>query len=117
MTETAQTCMAMDDFDLFPNNNVSKDREKREDCRHCRLAVDNPKWNVVDFEAIREIMNASPAFVSMRDHDNFVTSINEFLLSCQFACTIGRATQVVLWIADRYGSQLRLGLVSYIEWT
>lgn len=77
--EATQTGMSMNNLDLFSNDNVSKDREEREDGWKGSFAIDNEKWHVVDFETIREVMNTCSTIIGMRDNDNLVSSINELL--------------------------------------
>jgi hypothetical protein len=78
MTETAQTRVAMNDLDLFPYYNIAKDREERENRRKGGLSIDDQKWDMVDFQSVRQVMDTCPAFVGMRDNDDLVPSINQF---------------------------------------
>lgn len=87
--------MPMDNLDLFANDNVPKDREEWEYRGHSRLAVYNEERNMVDFEAIGKVSDSGAAFVGMCDNDDFVTSVNEFLVrlaSCMWPNEKGRRT-------------------------
>lgn len=78
-TEATETGMAMDDFDLFAYDNVAENREEGEDCREGGLAIDDEEGNVIDLESVGEIPDTGSTFIGMRDDDNFVSSINQFL--------------------------------------
>lgn len=78
-TEAAKTLMAMNDLDLFPNYNISENREEREDSWKCGLAVDDKERNVVDLESICKISDTCSTFVCMSDDDDFVATIDQFL--------------------------------------
>lgn len=77
MAEAAETSMSMNNFNLFPNDNVSKDWEEGEDRGECRGAVDDQEWDMVDFEAIREVSYASSSFVRVGNDNDLVSSIDE----------------------------------------
>lgn len=70
--------MSMNNLDLLPNDNVSKDWEKGEDGRKGCGAIDDQEGNMVDFETIRKISHSSSTFVCVCNHHDFVSSINEF---------------------------------------
>lgn len=70
--------MSVNDLDLLPNDNVSKDWEKGEDGREGCGAVDDQEWNVVNFKAIREVSHSCSAFICVCDDHDFVSSIDEF---------------------------------------
>ena len=76
MAKTAQTRVAMHNLNLLSNDNIPEDGEEREDGWEGRCSIDDEKWNVVDFEAIRKISHSSPPIVCMSDDDDFVPSIN-----------------------------------------
>lgn len=78
-TEAAETGMAMDDFDLFANDNVAENREEREDRREGGLAIDDEEGNVIDLKSVGEISDTGSTFVGMCDDDNLVSSIDQFL--------------------------------------
>ena len=69
--------MPMYNFNLFPNDNIAKDREEREDRGKCRFSIDNQEWNVVDLETVGQIMHSRTPFVRMRDDHNLVSSIDQ----------------------------------------
>jgi hypothetical protein len=77
MAKTAQTRVAMYNLNLLSNDNIPEDGEEREDGWEGRCSIDDEKWNVVDFEAIRKISHSSPPIVCMSDDYDFVASINE----------------------------------------
>jgi len=77
MAETAQACMAMHDLDLLPYNDVAKYWKERENCRESRGSIDDKERDMVDFEAIGEVSDASSAFVRMRYNDDLVASIDQ----------------------------------------
>lgn len=79
MTEIAQTCMPMNNLDLFSNDDVSEYWEEREDRWHCRLSIDDEERDMVDFESIGEVAYSSTTRVCMSDDDDFVTTVDEFL--------------------------------------
>lgn len=53
MAEAAQALMAVNDLDLFPNDDIPKDGKEGEDRWHRCLAIDDQKRHMVNFEAIR----------------------------------------------------------------
>jgi hypothetical protein len=81
MTEATQTRVTMNDLDLFSDYDIAKDREERENRRKGGLSIDDQKWDMVDLQSVRQVMDTRSAFVSMRDNHNLVPSVNQF--SCQ----------------------------------
>ena len=77
MAKTAQTCVTMDNLDLLSDNDVSKDREKREDCWQSTFAIYDQKRHMVDFKTIGEIAHACPSLVCMGDDYHFVSAIDQ----------------------------------------
>ena len=77
MAEATQTPMSMYNLYLLSNDNVSKYRKEREDCRESRLTVDDQERDMVDFEAIRKISYAGPPFVCVRYDYDLVSSVDE----------------------------------------
>jgi hypothetical protein len=73
----------MHNLNLLSDYDVSKDWEEGKDCRHRRLSVDDEERNMIDLEAIREVADACPSAISMRDNDDLVSPVNEFLLMDQ----------------------------------
>lgn len=71
--------MAVYDFDALANDYVSKDGKEGKDGGKSRLAVNNEKWHIVDLEPISEISHARPSGIGMRNDDDFVSAIDEFL--------------------------------------
>jgi hypothetical protein len=80
MTKTAQTCVSMNNLNLLSNHNVAEDWKERENCWESSLSVDDEKRYMVDFEAVRQIADTCSAFVGVRDDNDFVAAIDEFLL-------------------------------------
>jgi hypothetical protein len=68
---------------LFSDYDVPEDGEEGKDRRHGRLSVDDEERNMVNLEPIGEIMHSSSSLICMRDDDDFVSSVNEFLISRQ----------------------------------
>lgn len=79
--EAAQTCMAMDDFDLLSNHDIAEYGEEGKDGGEGRFAVDDEEGNVVDLESIGEVPDSGAALVRMCDNDDFVPTVDEFLRS------------------------------------
>ena len=77
-TNAAQTCMAMDNLNALSQHNISEDRKEGEYCWEGTFAIDYQERNVVDFEPIREVVNSSPTFVGMGDHNHFVSPVDQF---------------------------------------
>lgn len=78
--------MAMDDLNLFPDDNIPKDGKERKDGGECGLAVDNEERDMIDLEAIREVAHSGPALVRMSDDHYFVSTIDQLLEACQREC-------------------------------
>ena len=70
--------MAMYNFNLLPDNDVSEGREERKDGRKRCGAVYNEERHMVDFQPIREVAHASSTFIGMRYNDNLVAPIDQF---------------------------------------
>lgn len=70
--------MAMHYLDLFPDYDIPKDREKRENCWQGRFAVDDQEWDMIHFEAIGEVPDTASTLVRMSDDDYFMATIDEF---------------------------------------
>lgn len=81
-TEATETRMAMDNFDLLPNDNVAEYGEEGEDGREGGLAIDNEERNVIDLESIGEVSDSCSALVCMSDDNDFVSAIDQFLGEC-----------------------------------
>lgn len=79
MTEATQALMPMNNLDLLSNDNVPEDGEEREHCWHGCLPINDQKGYMVDFQAVRQIPNASAALVSMSDDDYFMPPVDQFL--------------------------------------
>lgn len=67
----------MNYLDLLPYDYVSKYGEEGEDGRKRGFAIDDPEWNVIDFQSVCKVANAGAAFVCMGDYDYFVTTVYE----------------------------------------
>jgi hypothetical protein len=69
--------MSVNNLDLLSNDDIPEDWEKGEDSRKGSCAVDDEKWDMVDFEAIREISYAGSPIIRVRYNYDLVTSIDE----------------------------------------
>lgn len=67
----------MYNLNLFTYNNVPKNRKKREDRGHSRLAIDDEERYMVDLQAICEITDARSTLISMCDDNHFMAPINK----------------------------------------
>jgi hypothetical protein len=79
MTETAETCMTVDNLYLLADYDVAKDWKEGKHGWEGSLSVDDEEWYVVDFETIGEVSDSSAALVCMSDYDDLVSSIDKFL--------------------------------------
>jgi hypothetical protein len=77
MAETAQTSMAMYNLNLFSNDDIPKYGEEGEDGWERSCAVHNQKWDMVDFQTIREVSYTGATFVCVCDNYHLVSSIDE----------------------------------------
>ena len=77
MAQATQTSMAMHNFDLLPDDNISENGKERKDSRHSRLSIYYKEWDMIDLEAIGEISDACPALIRMSDNNDFVTTVYE----------------------------------------
>lgn len=50
--------MTVNNLDLFANKDLSEQRERTEHCWERGAPVDDPVWQMVDFDAIRKIPHA-----------------------------------------------------------
>lgn len=71
--------MAMDNLDLFPDDDISENWKEREYSWEGCFAVDDKKWYMVYFESVCQITNSFATFISMSNDDDFMASIDEFL--------------------------------------
>ena len=78
-TEATKTGMTVNDLNLLANDNIAEYRKEGKDGRKCRLAVDDEEGNVVDLESIRKVADAGSTLVCMRDDNNFVSTVDQFL--------------------------------------
>jgi hypothetical protein len=81
--------MAVYDFDAFAYDDVSEDREEGEDGGEGGLAVDYEEGDVVDFEPVGQISHACSSLVGMSDNNDFVATVNEFLILSGWSCRQG----------------------------
>src|SRR5438067_1758195 len=68
MAKTAEARVSMDNVDLLPYYDISKYWEEGEYSREGRFPIDDEKGNVIYFESIREISDASTAIVCVCDY-------------------------------------------------
>ena len=69
--------MTVHDLNLLSNNNIAKYGKEGENGRHCGLAIDDKEWDMVYFESIGKVSDATTAFIGMCYDDYLVSSINE----------------------------------------
>lgn len=103
MTKIAETGVSVHDLNLFSYNDVSEHGEEGKDSGHGRLSVDDKEWDVVDLEAIGEMMDSRPSVVCMCDYDDLMSSVNQLLLVYQPCCTAGNGASNELWRVDKRG--------------
>ena len=77
MAKIAEASMAMHNFNLLPDNDISEEREEGKDRRKGRLPVNDKEWDVVDLESIGQVSDSFPAFVGMRDNYDLVASVDQ----------------------------------------
>lgn len=77
MTQTTQTAMTMNNFNLLTNENVSQNREEGKHRGECSLAVDDKKRHMVYFKSIGEISHALSVVVRVCNDDDLVAAVNE----------------------------------------
>lgn len=75
IAEAAQTCVTMNNLNLFSDDDVPEHRRKGEDSWKRGLSVYHQKRYMVDLEAIGQIVYACSTFVCMCDNHDFMTSI------------------------------------------
>ena len=76
IAEIAQTCMSMHNLHFFPDNDVAKDGEERENRGKGGFAIDDEEWDVINFDAICQIPYPCSVCVGMREHDDLVPTID-----------------------------------------
>jgi hypothetical protein len=79
ITQIAATSMAVDNLDLLADDDVPEDGKGRKDGREGGLAVDGPERDVVHFETVGEVADAGTTWVCVRNDNDFVASVDEFL--------------------------------------
>jgi hypothetical protein len=79
IAQATKAGMAVHYLDALANDDVAEDGKEGEDGWERGLAIDDQEWNVVDFEAIREVSYACSARIGVGNHNHLVASINEFL--------------------------------------
>lgn len=77
MTEVAKTRVAMNNLDLFANNDVPKDWEEREDSWHSALSIYHQKRHMIDFEPICQVPDPSSSLVRVCYNHHLVASIDQ----------------------------------------
>jgi hypothetical protein len=78
-TEATETSMAVHNLNLFANHDIAEYGKERKDSREGSFAVDDEEGDVVDFQAIGEVADSCSTFVRMRDYDDFVSAVDQFL--------------------------------------
>lgn len=79
MTQAAQTPVAMDNFNLFSNNNVAEYWKEGEDSWKSGLSIYDEERNMIDFKTIGEISDPGTAFVCVGYDNDFVAAVDEIL--------------------------------------
>ena len=69
--------MAMNNLNLFSNDNVSKDGEERKDGWHCGFSINHEEWDMIDFETICQVPDPSPAFIRVSYNHHLMTAIDQ----------------------------------------
>ena len=78
VAQAAQASMTVNNFNAFPNNDISKDWKEREDSRKGRFPVDDEEWDMIYLKSVREIPNTAATFVGVGDNHYLVSTIYEF---------------------------------------
>ncbi len=68
----------MNNLDLLSDDNIAQDRKEGKHGRHCCLSVDDQERDMVDFQAIRQVVDTRAAFISVCYYYNLVASIDQF---------------------------------------
>ena len=79
VAQVAKTSMAVDNLDLFADDDVAEDGEEGKDGGKRRFAVDDEERDVVDLETIGQVSDACAAGVCVGYDDDFVAAVYEFL--------------------------------------
>ena len=67
----------MDNLNLFSHDDISEDWKEGKHSRHSGLAIYDKERDIVDFEPICKISDATSALVCVRDDHDLVASVNE----------------------------------------
>lgn len=78
MAKIAEASVAMNNLDFLPDDDVAKNWKEGKHGRHCGFSIYNKERNMIDFEAIGEISDASAALVGVSYYDHLVAAIDEF---------------------------------------
>lgn len=77
MAHATHACMTVNDLYLFAYDDVAEYWEEREDRRKGTGSEHDEEWDMVNFEAICEISDASSVFIRVCDYYNFVSSVDQ----------------------------------------
>lgn len=88
MAEAAETRVSVDDLDLLADDDVPEDWEKGEDGWKGRFPVDDEERDVIDFQSVREIPDPGATLICVRDDNDFVASVYQFLCNVNAFSTI-----------------------------
>jgi len=77
MAQAAEASMTMHDFNLLSDDNVAEDWKEGENCRKGRLAVDDEKRDIIDFESIRKVSDTSSPLVCVCDNNDLVPTVDQ----------------------------------------
>jgi hypothetical protein len=81
-------------LDLLADEYLSKKWERAVYSRERGGAVDYPVWQMVDFDSVRKISNASPVGIGIGvcDYNHLVASVYQFLRSRLEVCFVLKET-------------------------
>lgn len=90
MAQVAERCVAMDDLNLFPDEDVPKNWKGREHCGKGRRSIYDPVGDVINLETVGQVSHSSSTRVwraiGMGNDDYPMASIDQFLIS-ESACS------------------------------
>lgn len=78
MAKTTKTCMSVNNLNLLPYYDISKDGKEGENGGKGRGAVNDEERDMVHFEAVREISHPRPPIVCVGDDNDLVPAIDKF---------------------------------------
>lgn len=79
MTQAAETCMTVYNFDSFAYDNVAKYWEEGENGGEGSLAVDDEEGYVVDLQSVCEVSDPCSTGICVCDDYDLVPTVDKFL--------------------------------------